>query len=364
MNAQSAPTELMDGRVWEDFCESLKRAGQLVLANAPADAFDRAEGLRYAGRIASYALRNFIEESDPAAPQLAALPKLGGDNPDYLYSRAAISGEFEYRLRGTRGEASFLGFGSYHGDVGTEEGLRVSGYLAGAELETDGEGNFEIGISCREQPGNWLPMLPETSQLMIRQALVDRRRQRPAQFEIERLGERGAPRPLDAETYTRQLQQAGSYVEGAIAQFLAWSRNFAESPNQVLPLDPTLAGNAQGDPNTHYYGGYYEIGADEALLIDLQPPACEYWNLQLCNHWLESLDYEHHVVHVNHHGAVPDATGRVRVVVAHREPALPNWLDTAGHQRGGMFLRWVGTPDPYDPQCRVVPYREVAGASA
>lgn len=358
---QAATPELMDGRVWDDFCEALKRAGQLVIENAPADAFDRAEGLRYAGRIASYALRNFIEESDPALPQLAGLPKLGGDNPDYLYSRAALSGGFEYRLRGNRGEASFLGFGSYVGDVGTDQGLRGSGYLAGADLETDAEGNFEIRISCHEQPGNWLPMLPETSQLMIRQAVVDRRSQRPAHFEIERLGGESAPRPLDAETYTRQLERAGSYVEGAIAQFLAWSQNFAKSPNQVLPLDSALLGNAQGDPNTHYYGGYYEIRKDEALLIDLQPPACEYWNLQLCNHWLESLDYEHHGVHVNHHSAVSDETDRVRVVVAHTKPALPNWLDTAGHRRGGMFLRWVGTPDPYDPQCRVVPHSDVAG---
>jgi len=358
---QALPPGLMDGGVWEEFCESLRRAGQLVIANAPVDAFDRAEGLRYAGRIASYALRNFIEESDPRAPQLAALPKLGGDNPDYLYTRAALSGEFEYLLRGNRGEASFLGFGSYHGDVGTDEGLRGSGYLAGSDLQTDAEGNFEIRISCSEQSGNWLPMLPETSQLMIRQALLDRGRQRPAHFEIERVGGEDAPRPLDAETYTQRLQQAGAYVEGAIAQFLAWSRNFAESPNQVLPLDPVLAGNAQGDPNTHYYGGYYEIGEAEALLIDLRPPDCEYWNLQLCNHWLESLDYEHHTVHVNHHSALPDATGRVRVVVAHAKPSLPNWLDTAGHRRGGMFLRWVGTSDPYDPRCRVVPYSEVSG---
>ena len=356
--------ELMDGGVWEDFCESLKRAGRLVIANAPADAFDRAEGLRYAGRIASYAMRNFIEESDPAAPCLSALPKLGGDNPDYLYSRAAISGDYEYRLWGNRGEASFLGFGSYHGDVGTDEGLRLSGYLAGADLETDAEGNFEIRIACEERPGNWLSMLPETRQLMVRQALVDRSSQRPAHFEIECLDGGGSAQPLDAETYTRQLQRAGAYVEGAIAQFLAWSQNFEQSPNQVLPLDPELAGNAQGDPNTHYYGGYYEIAEDEALLIDLEPPDCEYWNLQLCNHWLESLDYEHHGVHVNHHSARPDASGRVRVVVAHREPALPNWLDTAGHRRGGMFLRWVGTPTPYDPLCRVVPHGEVSGESA
>lgn len=30
----------------------------------------------------------------------------------------------------------------------------------------------------------------------------------------------------------------------------------------------------------------------------------------------------------------PDAVGSIRFVIAHRDPGVPNWLDTAGHQRG------------------------------
>ena len=90
--------------------------------------------------------------------------------------------------------------------------------------------------------------------------------------------------------------------------------------------------------------------------MHLEPPACDYWNLQLCNHWLESLDYEHHNIHVNDHTAVASKDGSVRVIVGDRDPGAPNWLDTAGHARGGMFLRWVGTPEPMDPICRVERY--------
>ncbi|MCH2174060.1 hypothetical protein MK489_25035 [Myxococcota bacterium] len=348
------PTNPLDENVWDAFCDQLKRAGRLVLDSAPDDAFDRAEGLRYVGRIAGHALQSFIEDSDPANPSIAGLPKLGGDNPDYVYASAPLSSEYEYRLWGNRGETSFLGFGTYQGDVGTAEGLKLSGYLEGADLESDDTGNFEIRISCNEQPGNWLPMQPGSRQLMVRQSVRDRRTQRLAEFEIERLGAVDAPPALDPEVYGQQIERAGQYVHGAISQFLEWTNHYAARPNQVLKLDEALASNAQGDPSTHYYLGYYELRPGEALQIDLTPPECEYWNLQLCNHWLESLDFRHHDVNVNHHNAVADPQGCVRILAAPNDPGLPNWLDTAGHQRGCIVLRQIGTSTPNDPVCQVV----------
>jgi len=30
-----------------------------------------------------------------------------------------------------------------------------------------------------------------------------------------------------------------------------------------------------------------------------------------------------------------------RVVIAHTDPGVPNWLDTAGHPIGAAFVRWL-----------------------
>ena len=76
------------------------------------------------------------------------------------------------------------------------------------------------------------------------------------------------------------------------------------------------------------------LSEEEAFVIDLQPPECEYWNLQIGNHWLESLDYRFHRIHVNKHTARYREDGSVRIVVAHRDPGVPNWLDAAGLEVG------------------------------
>lgn len=361
MSASDRTSGILDERAWAEYCRRTQNAAKRVMAAAPDDGLDRAEGLRYVGRIAQYGLQRFIEESDPAAPVVThSLPKLGGDNPDYVYSVAALSGAYTYRLRGRLGESAYFGLGTYHGDVGTAEGLQSSGYLAGKDMAIDRDGRFEVTLACEKHPGNWLPMKPETTQLMVRELLLDRRNQRSAELSIERTSGGGAAGPLDATWYAAQLARAGDYVEGAIAQFLEWTRDFASRPNSIDKIAERLASAARGDPFTHYYGGYFEIGPGEAMIAELVPPDCEYWNLQLCNHWLESLDFRKHTVSVNHASAVKGRDGSVRVVIADGDPGVPNWLDTAGHRRGCIILRQVGTPKPYDPRCRVVKLTDLA----
>jgi len=45
--------------------------------------------------------------------------------------------------------------------------------------------------------------------------------------------------------------------------------------------------------------------------------------------------------------------------VAHEDPGLPNWLDTAGHTSGTMSFRWIRAEEHPEPATRVVKMREL-----
>ena len=77
-------------------------------------------------------------------------------------------------------------------------------------------------------------------------------------------------------------------------------------------------------------------------------------NFQLNNYWMESLDYRFFTIHLNQHTAVKLPDGSVRLIVAHRDPGVPNWIDTVGHSSGTMCFRWVRADAHPVPRTRVV----------
>jgi len=362
-----AVRRILDGTAWEDFCEGLKQAGSVVLAEgAPDDPLTRAEGWRYLTRLTRAALETFVEFSDPGAPQLRRTAsetiKLGMDNPDNVYLNAQVRGSYDYRITGTRGTVHYLGFGSQAGNYGATGSLDTTGYLEARDLEIAPDGSFEIVASAREHPGNWLPMTPATRMIQVRQTRLDHAREQLAEVAIERIDAPSRPAPLDPARLDRMLSGVTGFVRGCSGLFHGWARGFQEHVNELPRFDPDKAFAAGGDPNIAYYHSYWRLGPEEALVVEATPPECDYWNFQLANHWLESLDYRYHPVHVNKRTAVYEDDGSVRVVVAHADPGLPNWLDPCGHAQGTMCWRWIRAAEHPQPRTRVVPLEDLRRA--
>lgn len=359
--ADWSPSEqrILDGTAWAEFCDTLKAAGSVVVGpGTPEDPFDRAEGYRYLTRLLRAALETFIEGADPLAPELLRTAhetvKMGNDNPDNYYQNAPISGRHEYRIKGNRGTVHYLGFGTQAGNYGATGSLDTTGYLEAKDMQIAPDGSFEIVVSTEKRPGNWLPMKPESRTLVVRQTRLDREKEQIAEMTIERIDGPHQPRPLSAERVDRGLKGSAFFVMGCAKLFQKWADDFQKHPNRLPLFDPAVAGAAGGDPNIVYYHSYWELAPDEALVIDVLPPECDYWNFQLSNHWLESLDYRYWTIHVNKGTAVYRPDGSVRVVVAHEDPGVPNWLSTAGHRRGAMCWRWIRAQEHPEPQTRVV----------
>lgn len=363
MNDEST-SRIMDGTTWHEFCDAVKMAGQVILSErAPADPLTRAEGFRYLSRITRAALEAFVEHADPLAPVLFRpvheTAKMGADNPDNYYQWASVSGAHEYRLYGNRGTIHYLGFGTYAGQYGSGQRRAETGYMEAKDLKVESDGSFEMFLSCSKKPGNWLRMEPDTGSLIVRQTFLDRARERIADLHIERIGGERGPSRLTPQRIDEGLGTAGRLVMGAAMLFASWAEGFALRPNELPLFDDSTSMAAFGDPNITYYHGYWKLAPDEALVIDVTPPECDYWNFQLNNHWMESLDYRYFRIAVNKHEAAVRADGSVRVVVAHEDPGTDNWIETAGHDRGTMCLRWIRAREKPQPRTRVMKLKDL-----
>ncbi len=365
--------KLVSGKAWEEFCDVLKAAGEIVLDDDnPSDPQTRAEGFRYLTRLIRGGLEAFVEYADPKAPVLRRMVhetvKMGSDNPDNHYLNAAISGQHTYRLHGHRGSAHWLEFATQKGSYGESRGLPPTGHLDAGDMHIEPDGSFELIISC-DDPGdgrNWLPMEPDSGMLIVRQSVLDRSTEQLADLHLERIGGDGLPSPIDPAELAKGLQKASTLVAGAASIFVEWVDDMQAHVNQLPRFDQATSDAMGGVPHITYHHSYWRLGDGEALVITAMPPACDHWNFQLDNHWMESLDYRYFRIHINSKTAVTEPDGSIRIIVAHEDPGHPNWIQTVGHHFGAMSFRWVRSedPDPVEPTCEVVPFASLVQQSA
>jgi len=359
-----AAQRVIDGSSWREFCERLKHAGEPIFSSqAPADGLSRAEGTRYLTRLVRAALETFVEFAEPATPLLRRTVhesiKMGADNPDNWYENAPLHGDYVYRLHGSRGTVPYLSIATQDGHYGQGRGMPPVGFVEAKDLTLSADGGLEIWLSREPKPGNWLKLPEGYATLIVRQTFLDRTREQRAELSLERVGGPSTSPVLSALQIDQGLSSAASLVTACAMIFPNWAHGFKKHANQLPRFDPQLSRMFGGDPNIAYYHSYWELAPDEALVIEAMPPRCDYWNFQLNNYWMESLDYVHHEVCINKAAAKLDEKGKVCLIVAHVDPGLPNWLDTAGHAFGTMCFRWVRAEEAPVPETRVVKLSEL-----
>lgn len=340
--------QLSDGTLWAQFCDELKAAGDIVHAEGvPDDLANRAEGYRYLTRLLRAGLESFVESSDPQFPRFYQLAnetiKIGNDNPDNIYHNANLDGRLDYRITGNLGTVNYLSFGTKAGSYATTGTMEPTGQLDAKDLLASDTGDFEIIVSSTEKPGNWLSMREDSESLIVRQTFDDRSTETPAHYAIECLNPHTQSQLVPAD-FAQQLLRSAGFMRGTSSLFKQWMDNYSSHINQLPSDDQTRCQQAGGDSAIHYLQSYWQLAADEALVLHASTiPDCKTWNFQLSNYWMESLDYRYYRISVNKHTAHYNNDGSVTVVIAHNDPgpSFPNWITTTGHDRGGMLWRWV-----------------------
>jgi hypothetical protein len=352
--------DLESGQAWNHLLETLKRAGDTVLSDSvPHDPVDMASGFRHLLVLLGIGIDELLRRGLDRVPAIKpsamdAAYKWGMECPDCIYVGSALKGGTTYRLWGTRGSARYVGLQVMAGMGSTSNAL-----IDEFELGPDGE--FEIILSAEPHEGNWLPLDEGATMLVVRHFFYDWENEVPVTMSIEPLSgptdseERATGEPQ--EVIARQVIALGDFVVENLDFFLGFSN--PEAPNTFLPpLDGTAMGAAAENRPVI---GSWKLDPDEALIIEVTPPEGLYWSYSLGNLWWETIDYGNRQSSLNGFQAVVDDDGKVRVAVAHQDPGLANWLDTAGHSEGPIILRCVRTQTAPVPSTRVVSFDRLAG---
>ncbi len=338
-------------RAWEEFCDRIKGASSIVFRDT-APPMDRATGIQYLSRYISKALAEKFEFADPLYPQLWQLQtptnKSFGDNPDCTYHMAAIDPEHEYRIVGNRGTVSWVSFNVR----GLEPASTVSA-INNCDLKTEWDGSFEIIVSQHKPDAkNWMRNGPGASRLFIRQFFGEWDTEKPMAIRVERVGQEddGPPPQLTPQRLISGLKDAAEWMIEDATRWVDWVDHYRDMPNRFVRTMPAWAGDgAQAALNRTLQFCRWHIQPDEALLIEVTPPRCSYWNFELANYWWNSVDYRYRLSSLNGKQAALEDDGSARIVVSHVDPGIPNWLDTGGHRVGMVNQRWVeseGFPTP------------------
>jgi hypothetical protein len=331
------------GIAFRELLDLLRGADDTFLTGPRADMDELgvAEGYRHLTHLLGYALDLYVE-GDPERPSFTPLAsptrKMLGDNVDSLYHFAPLRGDRRYRIRGRRGNEVYLSFCIYGGKPDGEWSERVVANVSQRDLTFAADGSFEIVLSPAAHTGNCVRLDPDAVCVITRQYFTDRHTIRAAEFEIEALDPE-PPAPLSDALLARRLRAAATFIRETIA--------ITPLPGSLPPnlLGPAMPWNPQqpgwGTPDNIYSLGLFRLEPDEALVISGRSPRCAYWGAQLWNRYMQSLDYRYHRVSINREQIIFEPDGSFRIVLAHRDPGVPNWLDTAGHREGIVFCRWL-----------------------
>src|SRR4029450_5500666 len=83
------------------------------------------------------------------------------------------------------------------------------------------------------------------------------------------------------------------------------------------------------------------FGQDEALVMTGRWPECRCANVSLWNRFLQTLDYANRPVSRNRVQTTLEKDGSFRMVLAHRDPGHPNWIDSEGRLFGVGFCGFM-----------------------
>lgn len=307
-----------------------------------------------ARRVMLHALMHGLEcwlEADPARPFFTSFinqhKKLLGDNPDARYYSAVIDDQHSYRIRGNLAGATYTSFTIELG--ASSDGAGIGSTLNDTQFKADKNGDYEIILSAEKSEGNWMPMSKGATSLTTRhyyerKLCINNDRLHHIPVDINNLQKVPPRRSPNDEDIAAGIRRVTMFVKGNVITMTSENSPpwVSRTPNQFNPpkKDATHDAITYAARDNVYSMAPFVLGPDHALLIRGRFPKCRFSNLVLFNRFLQTLDYEERSISLNRAQTTLKEDGSFEMIVAHRDPGRPNWLDTEGRPYGIMFWRF------------------------
>ena len=368
------------GDAFRDLLRSLGEVADWLDAQ-PMGEQDRTEGFRHIAHLLACGLDHHLE-SDPERPMFTRIVspfrKIQGDNPDAVYQWTAIDGATAYVIRGRNVGEGYLSFTVHGLEPDDPNKERVIADVNYESLVHGPDGTYELTVSPDDPPegyaGNWLTGAPDAHSIVTRHYFE---RPVPAaadphlhlELTIEPVDDPGPAPPWNEALFATRTAAVAAFVDSKTRGMPSPEEQgpipFVSREPNVLPQPYSFRDSGLDVPgavDAHYSMGPFVLGQDEALVLEGNIPECAFANVALWNRFMQTFEYRSHQTWLNRTQLQMDGDGGYRVVVAHRDPGVPNWLDTEGHEIGIVFWRFFLADDRPGPiTCTVVPVDEVAG---
>jgi len=327
---------------------------------AGANEVDAAEARTYMAAALETAL-NFWSAADPANPRFTRFVrpdrKLLGDNPDAVYFFAPVRADHQYVIRGNVAGADYTSFTIERSDSdgGMPKGLGAT--LNDTEFDISADGSYEIFVGGPRRERNWLELAPDARSITTRHyfewtgsAAADPKLHIP--LAISPAETLAAPPPPSDELVAQRLRATTAYFNTILAVGRPtdvvrdsplrspYSSNVPNVfPDPRIKTDNRSVGYSAAD--NRYFMAPYKLAPDEALEMRGQFPDCRFANVLLFSRYLCTHDFENRNISLNRKQTQLEGDGSFRMIVAHSDPGVPNWLDAAGREQGTIFWRFL-----------------------
>jgi hypothetical protein len=313
---------------------------------------DLVEGLDYlAGSIRAAVASAWGFERDFPYFIRSATPytKIGLDNPDTLYFSARIRDDAEYVVTGVRGGTADLSFQILNGDYSPADVPDSLSAFDDRDIQINPDGTFELrfGPAKDDPEPNYFALGPRAAMLLVREVWSDWTAQ-PGRIAIQRVDRVGlAPELGDELKLGKRYNAAAKTLVQQLKTFLQFPEWFYLKLPVNTMTEPRLT---PGGLATQYSSvGHYELADDEALIVTVPKSDAPYQGFQLGTMWYVSMDFVNHQTSLTGDQAHVDQDGLLRFVISERDPGVANWLETTGHPRGYLQIRWQRTSREFTP---------------